>query len=64
MEQINGMQNERIRALEVEVCNLKERFEKFLTNDFKHLEAKVWWILGTLILGFITTIFLNLFLNL
>ncbi len=67
MEELNGKQNERIAKLEVKVDNLKEIFNKFIANDFKHLEEKVkklddrvWWILGTIIVGFVISITLNL----
>ena len=67
MEELNGKQNERIAKLEVKVDNLKEIFNKFIANDFKHLEEKVkklddrvWWILGTIIVGFVVSITLNL----
>ncbi len=40
MEQINGQQNERIAKLEVEIINLKEIFNKFITNDFHYLKEK------------------------
>lgn len=41
MEELNGQQNERIKALEVEVANLKMSFNRFISNDFKHLDKKV-----------------------
>jgi len=55
---LNGKQNERIRALEVQVENIDKRFDIFLTNDFKHLEAKVSWVFGLVVLGVLIPILL------
>jgi len=52
----NGVQNVQIGKLNVQFRNLKDRFEKFLTNDFKHLRNRVDWITGliiTILLGVI-----------
>lgn len=47
---------ERISALEAEVRNLKDRFEDFVINDFKHLRNKVEGIENKILWGFILMI--------
>lgn len=58
----HGQTRDKVIGLEVKVDNVCKKLDS--TNDFvKEVNARVWWILGSTILGFIITIFL-LVLNL
>ena len=56
----NGIQNERIRALEVSTKDLKERFDKFVSNDFYHLRARIDWLTGLIVISILIPILLYL----
>jgi tetrahydromethanopterin S-methyltransferase subunit G len=56
----NSQQDIEIAKLHTKVDELKERFDKFVDNEFKHLRDKVDWIVGTVIVGFLVSIVLLL----
>ena len=49
----NNQQNIAIAELKIEVKNLKERLDKFINNDFIHLQQKVDEINNKLLWGFL-----------
>jgi len=49
----NNQQNIAIAELKIEVKNLKERLDKFINNEFLHLQQKVDEINNKLLLGFL-----------
>ena len=49
----NEKQNIAIAELKIEVKNLKERLDKFINNEFLHLQQKVDEINNKLLLGFL-----------
>lgn len=57
----NNKQDIDIAKLGIEVKTLKEKFDKFIDNEFCHLRARVDWILWILILGTLVTIAIGLF---
>jgi len=60
MDKHNSQQDVKIGKLEVQFKNLKDRLDKFITNDFVHLQAKVDKIMWSVIIGFLVSIFLML----
>ena len=56
----NNKQDIKIGKLEVAFTDLKERFDSFISNDFKHLNWKVDKIIWTVVLGFVISITLML----
>lgn len=60
--QRNLKQDIEIAETRVEVRNIKERFEKFVDNEFPHFKDKVEkrfnWIIGLVILGVLIPILL------
>ena len=55
---LNGKQNERIVKLEVKIENLKETFDRFIDNDFKHLNSKVNYMFILVVIGILIPIIL------
>ena len=55
----NLQQDLAITELKIEVKNLKERFDSFITNEFEHLREKVDWILWIFIVGTLVSIAIN-----
>ena len=55
----NLQQDLAITELKIEVKNLKERFDSFITNEFEHLREKVDWILWIFIAGTLVSIAIN-----
>jgi len=55
----NLQQDLAITELKIEVKNLKERFDGFITNEFEHLREKVDWILWIFIVGTLVSIAIN-----
>ena len=49
----NNQQNIAIAELKIEVKNLKERLDKFINNEFLHLQQKVDEINNKLLWGFL-----------
>ena len=49
----NNQQNITIAELKIEVKNLKERLDKFINNEFLHLQQKVDEINNKLLWGFL-----------
>ena len=60
MPQDNEKQNIAIAELKIEIKNLKERFDKFIGNEFAHLQQRVDWILWIFILGTLISIAISL----
>ena len=66
----NSKQDTDIAVLKVKLNNLDERFQRFINNDFRHLEADVkalkarltWGLLWGIFTLVITQIILKLFL--
>lgn len=56
MLKTNGKQNIEIAQLQTEVYNLKERFDRFITNDFHSLIQKVDGIENKILYGFVVMI--------
>ena len=60
----NNKQDIEIAKLNTEFKGLKERFDTFINNEFKHfrdrIEKRVDWILWILIIGFLITITIRL----
>lgn len=59
----NGIK-EKIARLEERMNSLNSDFQTFMTNDFCHLRSRVDAIITALIFGFISTIAIQIFLNL
>lgn len=49
----NNKQNIEIAELKIEVKNLKEKFDAFISNDFQHLREEVRDLKKTLFNGFV-----------
>ena len=60
MPQDNEKQNIAIAELKIEIKNLKERFDRFIDNEFAHLQQRVDWILWIFILGTLISIAISL----
>ena len=56
--------NDRFNRLSKEVGNLSNRLEKFITNDFQHVKAKVnmiWWLAMVIFAGVIGKLVIEFF---
>ena len=60
MAKQNEKQNIAIAEMNIEIRNLKERFDKFIDNEFKHLQQRVDWILWIFILGTLVSIAISI----
>lgn len=56
MSKENEKQNIEIGKLNVRMRNVESKFDKFISNEFQHLRARVDWVLGTVIIGFLISI--------
>ena len=52
----NGEQDVEIQKTSDRVEALEGKFNAFVNNDFQHLRGIVFWILKTVIIGFLLTI--------
>ena len=60
MREKNNKQDIEIAKLSVKQDSFKERFDRFIDNEFNHLRKRVDWILWYLVLGSLIAILIKI----
>lgn len=51
------------KDIKEDIVEIKDNHLVHIQDDINKLDSRTWWILSTVILGFLASIFLNIFTN-
>jgi len=60
MPKNNPSIKERLAIVETEIKNLREEFNEFINNEFRHVQERLDWIFWIFLLGTVVSIALSL----